>query len=307
MDGKRLSRQLRQMMNEESGSNYLDSFTTFDLLNQAAMKLNEKIEHIQTSETLTTVADQDSYTLDADYIRLTILNGKGRELIRYSDGSTFYYIPRVDEDLSFRNKTYTTTSVSIPDSFDIVYDDTEDTQVTGTATSTVAKVSGKTTLNDTAADFSDVEPHDTIHNTTDGSMGVVISKTSTTVLVVALFDGTANDWTSGDAYVIQPQAKYKLVLTPPPSTANESVIVPYLKRPKPVYSDYDQFQFPIQYMDAIVFYAVGFYKYRHQMNAEGNMWFGHADNLVRQYNKSHNTSLGKRRISVNLKKKQRNY
>lgn len=307
MDGKRLSRQLRQMMNEESGSNYLDSFTTFDLLNQAAIKLNDKIEHLETSEDITTVADQASYTLSADYMRLTNVNQLGRELVRYSDGATFHYLPRVDGDLRFRNRPFTAPTKTIPDNFDITSRAGEDAQVTGTETTGGSLVAGKATLIDSAGDFTNIEPHDTIHNTTDGSMGVVLSKTNVTTLVTALFDGTNNFWTSGDAYVIQPQAKYRMILTPAPDTASHIVTVPYLRRPKPVYSDYDAFQFPIQYQDALVFYAVGFYKYRHQMNEEGNAWFVAADNLLRQYNKAHNSATGRRRIIVNLKKRQRNY
>jgi len=307
MDGKRLRRMLRSMLNEESGSNYLDSFTTYDILNQAASKLNERIEHITTEQTISTVADQANYTLDADFVRLTREDNLGRPLIRYSDGVTLYNIPHVDDDVRWKNATFTTTSVAIPDSFAVVYDDSEDSQNSGTATSTATSVAGKATLTATGADFSDVEAGDTIHNTTDGSMGVVISKTSSTVLLTALFDGTLNYWTSTDAYVIQPQAKYRIQLTPPPSNGSETLTVPYLKRPKPVYSDYDAFQFPIEFQDALLFYAVGFYKYRNQMHDEGNTWFAHADQNVKRYIKVSNKTQNKRRAIVNFKKKQRNY
>lgn len=307
MDGKRLSRQLRQMLNEESGSNYLDSFTTFDLLNQAATQLNGKLEHLETTIDVTTVADQADYTLPANFLKIARVDSTGRSIIRYNDGSTFFYIPMKDDDLRFKNKTFSTTSVEVPDSFSIVYDDTEDTQVTGTETSGGSLVAGKSTLTDSTAGFSDVEAGDTVHNTTDGAMGIVLSKTSSTVLVTAMFDGTNNYWTSSDAYVIQPQAKYKLTLQPPPSTASETLTVGFLRRPKPVYSDYDVFQFPVQFQDALVYYAVGFYKYRNQMHDEGNLWFGSADKMVRDYNKSSNETFDRRRAIVNFKKRQRNY
>ncbi len=307
MDGKRLSRQLRQMLNEESGSNYLDSFTTFDLLNQAAQKLNEKLEQLETTIDLTTVADQADYTLPANYQRLIRVDGKGRHLIRYNDGVTFHYLPQKDDDVRFRNKPFSVTSVTIPDSFSIQYDDIEDTQVTGTETTGGSLVAGKATLIDSTAPFANVEAGDTVHNTTDSAMGVVLSKTSSSQLITALFDGTNNFWTSADAYVIQPQAKYKLTLNAPPSTVGHTVTVEYLRRPKPVYSDYDVFQFPVQYQDTLVFYAVGFYKYRNQMNDEGNTWFAHADKLLREHNKSTNQTFNKRRAIVNFKKRQRNY
>ncbi len=307
MDGKRLSRQLRQLLNEESGSNYLDSFTTYDLLNSAAQKLNDKLRHIKASEEITTVEDQADYTLSANYIRFSRENELGRPLIRFDDGATFHYLPLKDDDVRFRGKTYTTTSADVPDSFSIEYDADEDSQVTGTETTGGSLLAGKSTLIDSAGDFSNVEPSDTIHNTTDSAMGVVLSKVSSTQLVTAMFDGTNNFWTSADAYVIQPQAKYKITLTPPPSTSGNTLTVEYLKRPKPVYTDYDMFMFPVQYMDALVNYAIGFYKLRNQMHDEGNTWFAHADNLLRQYNHIHNKGSNNRRAIVNFKKPQRNY
>lgn len=307
MDGKRLSRQLRQMLNEESGSNYLDSFTSFDLLNQGAQKLNNKLEQLETAIEITTVADQADYTLPANFTRLVRVNGLGRGLIRFDDGAALHNIIEKDDDLRYRNKAFTVTSANVPSSFAIVYDDTEDTQVTGTETTGGSLVAGKATLIDSTAPFADVEAGDTVHNTTDGAMGVVLSKTSSSQLITAMFDGTNNFWTSADAYVIQPQAKYKLTLDPPPDTSSLTVTVDYLRRPKPVYSDFDSFQFPIQYQDALVFYAVGFNKYRHQMIDEGNTWFAHADLSVRESTKSTNQAFNKRRAIVNFKKRQRNY
>ncbi len=307
MDGKRLSRQLRQMMNEEEGSNYIDPFTTFDLLNQAASKLNDKIEHLKATQDITTIADTPNYTLNADYMRLDVTNAKGRELIRYDDGETLHYIPRKDDDVRVRNKTFTTESRAVPSSFDIMYDATVIGQVTGTETTGGALSAGKAALIDSTAPFANVQVNDTIHNTTDGAMGVVLSKTSTSQIVCAMFDGTNNFFTNGDAYVINPQARYRVLVDPPCETAGDTIRLWYLKRPDPVYSDYDAFPFPIHFQDALIFYAVGFYKYRMQMNEIGNTWFIAAENLLRQYNKAQNSALGRRRVTVNFKKPQRNY
>ncbi len=307
MDTKRLSRQLRQMLNEESGSNYLDSFTSYDLLNQGATLLNTKLKHLEDTIDITTVADQADYTLPADFLMNVRVNSEGRGIVRYSDGATLYTIPEKDDDVRWRNKTYTVTSVDVPTSYSIVYDDIEDSQVSSTATSTGAATAGKCTLTDSTAPFADVEAGDTVHNTTDGSMGVVLSKTSSSVIVTALFDGTANDWTSSDAYVIQPQAKYKLTLDPPPDTSSETVTLDYLRKHKPAYSDYDVFQFPTQYQDALVYYAVGFYKMRMQLVEEANVWFAHADKLLRGYIGPHNKALSRKKVNVNYKKRQRNY
>ena len=307
MDGKRLRRQLRQMLNEESGSNYLDSFTSYDLLNQAANQLNTKIRHIETSVDITTVASQADYTLPANYLLNVRQNNLGRNLIRFDDGATLHAIPEKDDDIRWKNKSYTVTSTDVPTSFSIAYDDVEDSQVSSTATSTGAATAGKCTLTDSTAPFADVQACDTIHNITDGSTGVVLSKTSSSSLITALFDGLNNDWSSGDSYIIQPQAKYKITLDPPPSSSGNTITLDYLRRAKPVYSDYDLFQFPVQYQDSLVYYAVAFYKMRMQLTDEAQVWFGNADKLLKGHNRSHNKSLNYRRVILNFKKKQRNY
>ena len=307
MDGKRLSYELRQLLNEEEGSNQLDSFTTFNLLNEGAVQLNQRLKHIKKDQSITTVADQTDYTLNADFISLYREDNLGYQLIDYSDGTTIYKLRVTEEDVFFRNKTNeTVTSVTIPERFAVVDDKTLDSQVSGTTTSTAAASAGKATLTDTAGDFSDVSGGDTVHNTTDGSMGVVISKTSSTVLVTALFGGTANDYTSGDAYVIQPQARYKIVLDPPPKTAGHTVTVPYVARPVPVYSDYDMFRFPNHYKRALIYFAAGFYKYRSDEPNFGNVWFQQAEVAMRDAVGNSNKALHRRRVQVNFKRRQRN-
>ena len=311
MDGKRLRRQLRHMLNEESGSNYLDSFTSYDLLNQAAMRLNERITHLVDSEDLTTVADQSFYDLRPDFMRLVDADHLGRDAIRWNDGSAFHRIPRNDFEHEWHNREYSETSIAVPDSFSITPEDSpEDLETGNSTTSAGAAVAGKCNLIDSTATFSTTDsifPGDTVHNTTDGSMGVIISITSDTTLTTALFDGTDNDWSSSDNYIIQPQARYKLRLNPPTSASGDTITYRYLRRPQPVYSDYDHFNFPLQFQDALVYYAVGLYKMRSQMIGEAATWFQQAEALVKVHQKSQMKALDKQRVIVNFKKKQRNY
>jgi hypothetical protein len=191
--------------------------------------------------------------------------------------------------------------VSKPDSFTIVDDNTLDSQATGTCTSAGALSGGQATLTDSAADFSDVSAGDIIHNTTDGSMGIVLSKTSSTVLVTALFGGTDNDWDSSDAYVIQPQGRLQLKFDPPPSTASHTLTVHYIQRPKPVYSDYGVFRFQPQHMDAIIKYAAFNYKYRDQEPNFGDALYRHWDMQTRRASNSLGKSIGNKRINVSFK------
>jgi len=311
MDGKRLSRQLRQMLNEESGSNSLDSFTTYDLLNQAANQINEHLNHLVDTETLTSVADQSFYELRPDFVRLVDEDHLGRDAIRWNDGSAFHRVSRTSFEKEWHDRSYTETSIAVPNSFSIEPKEAPETLLDGgTATSTAAASAGSCILTDSAVTFDaddSVFAGDTIHNTTDGSMGVVISVISDTQLKTALFGGTANDWTSGDAYVIQPQARYRMRLNPPTSASGDSIVYRYLRRPQPVYSDYDSFNFPLHFQDALVYFACGFYKMRNQMISEGQIWFQQAERLLRKHQRQSMKALGRERIIVNFKKKQRNY
>lgn len=303
-----MSYELRNFLNEEPGSNLLDSFTTYNLFDEASKVVNNRIKHVKKNQSITTVADQTDYTLNADFSQLYRVDNKGSNIIIYSDGTNRYFLKEKDEDIFVRNQiTETVTSVTVPDNFAIVDDSTLDSQVTGTCTSAGALSAGKATLTDSAAAFSDVSAGDNIHNTTDGSIGIVISKTSSTVLVTALFGGTDNDWDSSDAYVIQPSGRYKLVLDPPPSSAGNTITVPYVAIPAPVYSDYDMFRLPNQYKRAILFYAAWLYKYRNDEPNFGDKWFVAFDMMLKNATKYSNKALHRDRVIVNFNKKHRNY
>ena len=223
----------------------------------AAVEFVDRTGCLRSSQSITTVADQASYDLEPDFLRLYMKNSSGNFYIKYNDGSNNSFPTWKDyEDIFYENNE---DSVTTPGKFTIIDSDLPD-QVTGTATSDGAASGGECTLTDTSGDFSDVEAGAIVHNTTDTSSGIVLSKTSSTVLVVALFSGTDNDWSSSDAYVIQPNPRYKLVLDPPPSTADHTITVPYIQRPSPVYSDYGIYRFVNP--SALVKYGFWLYKYR---------------------------------------------
>lgn len=257
MDGSTLLRRLRQLLGEDSDSGWLDNFTSYDFLYDAAIEFVDRTGCLHAEQEITTVAEQTDYDLEPDFLRLYMKNSSGNYYIKYNDGTNNFFPTWKDyEDMFYEDNT---TSVTLPSKFTIIDTDLPD-QVTGTTTSAGASSGGECTLTDTAADFSDVEAGAIVHNTTDSSSGVVLSKTSTTALVTSLFGGTDNDWTSGDAYVIQPNARFKLILDPPPSTASHTVTVPYVQRPVPVYSNYGVYRFTNPMV--IVKYAAFLYKYR---------------------------------------------
>lgn len=261
MDGKTLLRLLRESLSEESGSAWLDDNLSYDYLYEAAQELALRTRLITKQQTITTVADQANYALNGDFLSLYMKRDSDEDyFLKFYDGSNYSWLTWKDyEDIYYDNNT---TSVAIPDHFCIKDKSSLPTQVTGTATSAGAASGGECTLTDTAADFSDVDHGDWVHNTTDGSVGIVLSKTSSTVLVTALFGGTDDDWSSSDAYVIQPMHRMEVYLDPPPSTASYYLYVPYIQRPEPVYSDYGVYRFPTQYLRHLVDYASAKYKYR---------------------------------------------
>lgn len=303
MDGKELLYELRQILNESADSGFMDDKTSYKYLNEAAYEFVRRTKVLRATQTITTVADQDTYDLNADFIEVYLKDYEKQPFIKINDGSTDQFIYWRDyEDVIYSNQT---TSVAIPGFFTITNDPTLDSRLSGTTTSAGAATAGECTLTDTAADFTTVNVGDIVHNTTDGSDGVVLSKTSTTALVVALFGGTNNDWSSSDSYVIQPQTRMQLVLDQPTSTAGYTITVYYVQRPAPVFSDYGVFRIQSQYMNALVKYAFWLYKYRDSEPAWGDGMYVYFD---RQARAAHNTINGTYRrndVSVNLKARKR--
>lgn len=294
-----LLRRLRNLLNEDSDSGWLDEQTSYDFLYDAAIEYVDRTGCLRTTQTITTTAEETDYDINPDFFRLYLKNSSNNFYIKYNDGSNDTFPTWRDyEEIIYENNT---TSVSVPGRFTIIDTDLP-SQVTGTTTSDGADSGGLQTLTDTAGDFTDVGAGAIVHNTTDASTGVVISKTSSTVLVTALWEGTDNDYTSGDAYVIQPQARYKLMLDPPPSTASHTITLSYVQRPDPVYSEYGVYAFVNP--SALVKYASWLYKYRDKEPNFGDAIYKFWEMEVRR--KAYSVNRGQRpaRFKVNLKARQ---
>ena len=305
MDGKEIKARIQSLLNEETGSDFLEEKTTYDYYNEAALEIARNTNTLTAEQSITTVAEQIGYTLNANFLKMYLKDSSGDFFIKYNDGTTDYFIKWVEyEKIIFQNNT---DSVTIPDRFSIADDQTLDSQVTGTATSagTLDANSGEATLTDTNADFSDVSAGDIIHNTTDSSSGVVLSKTSTTVLVTALFpdDPSATvdqDWDGSDAYVIQPQGRLRIVMDPPPSTASHTITVYYITKPAPVYANFRTFRFPQHLNLATVKYAAWLYKYKDKEPNFGDKWFVMADNEMRRGKHGIDRAFNRTNIRVNM-------
>lgn len=303
MDGKELLYQLRQALNEQSDSRFLDDKTSYMYLWKAATEFVARTNTLTTSQTITTVASQENYSLNANFLKLLVMDKGEDPFIKYTDSnSSDYFIPWKDYDeIRWENQT---TAVSVPNYFTIRDKQSLFDRITGTASAAGSASAGESTLTDTSSStkFSNVSAGDIVHNTTDGADGIVISKTSNTALVTALFGGSGNDWAQSDAYVIQPQGRMELILNPPPTTAGDTITFEYVCIPDPVFSSYGMYRFPQAYMDVILKYAAWLYKYKDRDPEYGDMWYRQYEGQIRRIVNNLRSVKNKNRLHVSFRK-----
>lgn len=279
MDGKTLLNAVEKLLQESSDSGILDDFTTFQFLNQAAEDIAFRTGALTGSSEITTVANTSAYDLPADFNGLYLRDGSQNLVLPYTDGSTTSSLGWEDSNASTLYNAITSTA-GVPVKFSVIDKGSLLSRVSGSALAEGASSGGESTLS--GADFDNVSAGDIVHNTTDGSTGVVLAKSGTTSLTTALFDGTSNDWSTDDGYVIQPQPRNQINLTPKPSGAGKTLTVHYIARPAPVYSDYGAFRFPYQFTPALTKYAAWLYKYKDKDPNYGDKWYVHYDQQLRQ-------------------------
>jgi hypothetical protein len=302
MDGKWLLRQLRGLLNEDSDSDFLSDVESYSYLYDAAVSFAGQTRCLKNTQSITTVADQTDYTLSADFVELYLKNRDNRFYLKYNDGAYNTFITFKDhEDIIYSDNT---DSVVIPDHFTIQDEEDLGSRISGTTTSAGASVGGESSCTDSGGGFSGyASVGDAIHNTTDGSEGVVLAVVSDTVLTTAMFDGAENDWTSGDAYIIQPQGRLRIILDPPPATSGHTVTIQYAQRPDPVYSDYGIYRFQNQYASALIKYAAWLYKYSDLDPQTGNAYYQYWKQMVKEAKGKLDKTFRRTRFTVNPKKR----
>ena len=298
MDGNTLLYQLRQVLNESSGATWLDTRTSYDLLYQAATATAFRINSPTTTQSITTVASQTNYALNADYLKMYLTDSQDRNFIKYYDGTSYYWLYwREYGALVLGNQT---TSVKIPESFTI-RDRAKESVYTGTSAA-ADETNNESILTSSGATFvtSGVSAGDWIHNTTDASHGVVTSVTSNTVLTCCLYGGTDNEWDTSDAYKIVMQPRLEVVFDPPPSTASHTATVYYVQKPAPVYTDYGFYKFNPTLTPSLVHYAAWLYKYRDRQPDFGDAFYKTWDMSTRNMNTILNQGLNRGGYRVNF-------
>lgn len=301
-DGKTLSRDMARLLLEDPDtSGFLDARGTYTFLWRSAIEMSRRLLYPRAEQSITTIADQrDQYKLNANFLQLYLRDSGDEFFVRYYNGNAYSNVKMKAEAAIFEDNN--TDSQATPGGFAITDYRVAISRVTGTTTSSGAASAGECTLTDSTASFSSTaNAGDTVHNTTDGSTGLVLSVTSGTALLTALFGGTNNDWTSGDSYVIVPQSRYQLVFDAAPSTAGHTVTLPYVVRPAPVFSDYGTYPFPLDMTPALVNYAAFLYKYRDSSPDYGNRWFQMYDRDVRRSATQLTNSLSRKKLIVSMK------
>lgn len=301
MDGQTLFYRLRTLLAESSNSDYMEDRASYEYLWDAATEFVRETGCLTATQTITTVDGTSAYDLSTDFLQLYLLNDFNERYIKVYDASAYYFPTEKDYDsIIYANVT---DEAAIPSNFAIRDKQAAETRISSTCTSTAAASNGESLLTDAASDFSDVEIGDAVHNITDGSHGYVVALNDSTSVYVALFDGTANDWTSSDSYILIPQARKQLVLTPPSSTSGYTITVEYIQRPVPVFSPYRSYRIPEQYTGSIVMYAAWLYKYRDMQPNFGDPWYVHWDREVRKAKNTEKRIKNKYSIKVNFTKR----
>ena len=73
---------------------------------------------LRNEQSITTVAEQASYTLNANFLEMYLRDQDNDLYIKYNDGTTDYFLKFKDyEDIIYENQT---SSVTIPDHFTII-------------------------------------------------------------------------------------------------------------------------------------------------------------------------------------------
>lgn len=305
MEGKTLTRDVWELLGEESDSSFLDEKTTYEYIYQAALAFNRETYALTSSQSITTLESTSEYNLSPSFQCLYMKNKDNQYIVKITDSDSVDYFATFKPytEIYFENNS---TDIDIPTAFSIM-DTTQVDNITNTASIAGDKgaASLESTLTDTtsATQFSTVSIGDTVHNVTDGSSGSVIALTSATALLTALVGGTDNEWDAGDTYYIIPQNRYKIVFNQPFETAGYTVTVPYVQKPTPIYSPYRSYRFNNDYKMALVHYAVWLYKYRDMKPNYGDQHYKYFVDETRRAKKDMNKALNRTGFKVNFIKR----
>ena len=73
-DGKDLLRRLRNLLNEDTDSGWLDEQNSYDLFYDAAVEFVDRTGCLRDIQEITTEVDEDEYNINPDFLRLYLKN-----------------------------------------------------------------------------------------------------------------------------------------------------------------------------------------------------------------------------------------
>ena len=314
MDGKSARLFVEHLITASNKKQLLNRQLTYDFLNQGAEEFVALTDAVKETQTITTVASTANYDLNTDFLKLWLKDDDprgGDYFILYSDGTNTYTILfKPYQKVIYDNDT---SEILIPSYFTLLEKTSLPSQVTATTSAAGTESGGQSTLTDGTAAFSNnVSIRDIVHNSTQDTTGVILSVTSGTALVTAVFDRTGNPggWASGDTYVIQPAHRMQLQFTPIPSTASHTATVYYVAKPNPVYSDYGIWQIQDQYHKAFCYYAAHLYLVEDELRepdqgikvALSNKYMDKFNEIARRARRDIDLSLAKTGYSMRMVK-----
>jgi hypothetical protein len=273
MDGKEIVQTVIDIVESNQLPNNLrqDTRVIYKYADLAAQKWCDITGYLVKTGSIKTVDGTQVYDLPSDFNRVYTKDENYDGVLKYYDGSDYYFPVEVAfSDIFVDNNT---DEQDYPMQYAIYRTETRKAPITGTVDSTGTLTAGQSLLNDTTGLFTTtnlIHERDVVHNTTDGSDGIVLSVTDASNVQSALFGGANNFWTTGDAYNISRHPLYQLYFDSPLSTTDHTITIPYIATPTPVFTDYGYWNLPEDASYAICCEAIFMYMTRMALEISPN-------------------------------------
>ena len=285
-----------------SSSQWIDLKGSYDYCFEAAKDFAKETGCWVNTQTIITVANQAAYPLNPDFLEVLTKDDNNFGLVAYNIGTTSSSLTWLNWE-SYNAFLQNANPVGTPTNYAICAAPM-DARITGTVTTGSTAAGGETLLTDSNQTmFGNLFPGDSVINTTQGYYGIVIA--TGTYPTTALFNISGRssayaNWTLSDAYMLQTQPQYQILLDPPPSSSGQAVTVTYTARPLPVYSDYGQYPFSTGYEEAIISFAAFKYRYRDSKPQLADPLYVVYDREMRKAKNVHGKAVGKQGFRVNF-------
>lgn len=301
--GGELYRAVREAYGEDNYSAWADVLTIFTYCYDAAMDINQRLQILKSSTTISTVASTREYNLPYDFQQLYLKNDDEDYVIRINDGTSDYDITeREYEAVWVENDTNT---VAIPDSFSVKLASSQPSAISITSNASGAVDANFESLcsTATASAFASANVGDSVLIL--GKPGRVTYKTSNTSLQVAMEDGYGVPNTT--TVVIIPVSLWALYFSPIPSTSSYTITVPYLKKPDGVFSYNRSYNLDQALQPALVAYCVSKLKERDRATSDAAYFMQQYEAVVRSQGSKYRSKKLTKGYRVNMKKDFRDY